>query len=198
MLKLPPHLRCWRPPTWKRTQSVSLELLKPVCEDQLLTPSLGGQTGTRTAPALPEVTQLEHGCVGASAQDGGLPPAHCPGPWACAHPSTFQLPGEGTGGMVTHPALTTPEVSPETATNVQLRFWDLRAASPAVPATPAPRGILASLGPARRSLGKWPRGGKGTEPHGLQAVLPPGSHLHSHAVSSLCPAHPPSSACHGT
>lgn len=174
-----------------------LEVLKPVCEDQLLTPSLGEQTGARTAPALPEVTQLEYGCVGARAQDGGLPPPHCPGPQACVHPSTFQVPGEGTGGVVTHPALATPEVSPEMATNVQLRFWDLQAASSAVLATPAPRGILASLGPVWRSLGKWPRGGKGIEPHELQAVLPPGSHLHSPAISSLCPAHLPSSACHG-
>lgn len=71
--------------------------------------------------------------------------------------------------MVTHPTLAAPEdVSPEAATNVQPRFWDLRAASPAVPATPAPQGILASLGPAWQSLRKWPGGGKGAEPHGCK------------------------------
>lgn len=63
----------------------------------MLTPSLGEQTDTRVAPALPEVAQVEHGCIGIRAQDGGLLPPHSPGPRACAHPSTFQVSGEGMG-----------------------------------------------------------------------------------------------------
>lgn len=36
-----------------------LELLKPVCEDRFLTPSLGEQTDARAVLALPKVTQVE-------------------------------------------------------------------------------------------------------------------------------------------
>lgn len=79
-----------------------LELLKPVYEDRLLTPSLGEQTDTRVAPALPEVTQVEHGCVGITAQDGGSchPTALVPGPVCTPQPSKCPG-GRGVGWLLT-------------------------------------------------------------------------------------------------
>ena len=139
------------------------------------------------------------GALGLEPRMGGSchPTALVPGP--VRTPQLSKCPVRAWGGVVTHPTLETPEdVSPEAVMNMQPRFWDLQAASPAVPATPAPQDILASLGLAWRSLRKWPGGGKGAEPHGLQVVLSLGSHRHSNAISSLCPAHPPSSARHGT